>query len=340
MEVDHQRLLVGLCYRSPASTMENDEKLLAVMEKAVLQIATHRVLIMGDFNFPETDYASEHVVGKDKEQDTGIVSVFQHATDATRIRQNQTPSKLDYVFTDEENLTEVVNYEVPLGKSDHVVLTWTLLLTIPPVPSNQVKHNYHKGDYQGIQRSLQAIQWKDRWEGITVNEMWVDFREILRKVVDMYIPLKKEGKRVRNRLSNHVQRKIWIVCNHFFTSMMQIVCQPNCGTNTLDKILSCSTRSEWWRWQLTATIRPSLRFMRVCVKCQRFIASTFTGGTRLHSMQRSFSMPPTPLTSQIRAPRPVQTRRLTHRQSSTIFIWSQCNCSTSTTRSKSSQRPA
>ena len=43
---------------------------------------------------------------------------------------------------------------------------------------------------------------------------------------------------------------------------------------------------------------------------------------------------------QIRAPRPVQTRRLTHRQSSTIFIWSQCNCSTSTTRSKSSPRPA
>jgi len=123
VEVDHQRLLVGLCYRSPASTTENDEKLLAVMEKAVLQIAMHWVLIMGDFNFPEIDYASEHVVGKNKEQDTGIVSVFQHVTDATRIRQNQTPSKLDYVFTDEENLTEVVNYEVPLGKSDHVVLT-------------------------------------------------------------------------------------------------------------------------------------------------------------------------------------------------------------------------
>ena len=129
-------------------------------------------------------------------------------TNATRIRQNQTPSKLDYVFTDEENLIEVVNYEVPLGKSDDVVLTWTLLLMIPPVPSNQVKHNYHKGDYEGIQRSLQTIQWKDRWEGITVNEMWVDFRQKLRKVVDMYIPLKTEGKRVRNRLSNHVQRKI------------------------------------------------------------------------------------------------------------------------------------
>ena len=38
--------------------------------------------------------------------------------------------------------------------------------------------------------------------------MWVDFRQRPKKVVDMYIPLKTEGKRVRNRLSNHVQRKI------------------------------------------------------------------------------------------------------------------------------------
>jgi len=214
VEVDHQRLLLGLCYKSPTSTTETDEKLLAAMEKTVLQIATHQVLIIGDFNFPEIDYASEHVVGRDKESPemffnkTQELCLFQHVTDATRIRQNQTPTKLDYVFTDEKNLIEVVKYKVPFGKSDHVVLTWTLLLAIPPVPNNHVKYNYHKGDYQGIQRSLQTIQRKDRWDRITVNVMWVDFREVLKKVVDVYIPLKKEGKRVRNRLSNHVRRKI------------------------------------------------------------------------------------------------------------------------------------
>ena len=41
-----------------------------------------------------------------------------HIIHVTRSRQNQ--FKLDYVFTDEENLIDVVNYE---GKSDHVVLT-------------------------------------------------------------------------------------------------------------------------------------------------------------------------------------------------------------------------
>ena len=58
-----------------------------------------------------------------------------------------------------------------------------------------MKYNYHKGDYCSIQSSLQTIQWKDRWKGLTVNEMWMDFKELLREVVDLHIPLKKECKK-------------------------------------------------------------------------------------------------------------------------------------------------
>ena len=123
------------------------------------------------------------------------------------------------------------------------------------------------------------------------------------------------------------------------TGLTQIVCQPTRGANTLDKIYvsshSSSTRSEWWRRSLRAIIRPSSRFLTVRVKCRRPTASTYTGGTLQHSAPTSFSTPPV-RTSQTRARRPVPTRRSTHRQSSTIFIRSQCNCSTSTTRSKSS----
>ena len=128
VEVDHQRALIGLCYRSPTSTIQNDEKLLSVMEKAVLRKAAHHILIMGDFNFPEIDYASDRVVGRDTDPPAMFFTkmqelcLFQHVNDATRIRQNQTPTKLDYIFTEEENLIEMINYEVPLGKSDHVVL--------------------------------------------------------------------------------------------------------------------------------------------------------------------------------------------------------------------------
>ena len=232
VEVDHQRLLIGLCYRSPTSTIENDEKLLSVMEKAVSRIAAHHILIMGDFNFPEIDYASERVSSRDTEPPamfffkTQELCLFQHVNDATRIRQNQTPTKLDYIFTEEENLIDMINYEVPLGKSDHVVLTWKLLLATPSVPSNQAKYNYHKGDYWSIQSSLQMIQWKDRWEGKTVKEMWTDFTEVLREAVDLHIPLKKDGKRRRNRLSKQTRRKIRERCQAWWK-----YCQYRSGRN-------------------------------------------------------------------------------------------------------------
>ena len=36
VELNHQRLLVGLCYRCPTSTTVNDDKLLYLMEKSCL----------------------------------------------------------------------------------------------------------------------------------------------------------------------------------------------------------------------------------------------------------------------------------------------------------------
>ena len=69
--------------------------------------------------------------------------LFQHIAQATRACQNQNPSTLDYIFTDEDNIIESSEYEDPLGKSDHVVLTWELAVTTDTIPANQMKLNYH-----------------------------------------------------------------------------------------------------------------------------------------------------------------------------------------------------
>jgi len=160
VELNEQRLLVGLCYRSPTSTDINDEKLRSVIEKAILRATTYHLLIMGDFNYPQIDYASENVAAKPTDQPT-LKHLYQHVRDATRIRQNRTPTTLDYVFTEEENLIELINYEAPLGTSDHVVLAWKLLLATPTISSSQVKFNFHKGEYESMRNSLRLIDWKE-----------------------------------------------------------------------------------------------------------------------------------------------------------------------------------
>ena len=157
VELDHHRLLVGLCYRCPKSTLENDNKLLQVMEAAVLSTTSDHVLIMGDFNYPEINYVDETVTASVNDPSTVFFNktqelcLFQHVTEATRVRQHQIPSTLDYVFTDQENLIEVITYEPPLAKSDHVVFHWNLLLAVQDIKSTQMKCNYHRGNFEDIQ---------------------------------------------------------------------------------------------------------------------------------------------------------------------------------------------
>ena len=43
---------------------------------------------------------------------------------------SQQPSTLDYIFVDEDNLIEDIEYNEPLGKSDPVTLQWNLLLQV------------------------------------------------------------------------------------------------------------------------------------------------------------------------------------------------------------------
>ena len=100
------------------------------------------------------------------------------------------------MFTEEENLIELINYEAPLGTSDHVVLTWKLLLATPTISSSQVKFNFHKGEYdESMRNSLKLFDWKERWKGKAVDEMWSDFTKIQYELVKMHIPLKREGKK-------------------------------------------------------------------------------------------------------------------------------------------------
>jgi exonuclease III len=56
VELEETSLIVGLCYRSPSSTSENNQRLLKEVEKAAKCKRSDHVVIMGDFNYPTIDY--------------------------------------------------------------------------------------------------------------------------------------------------------------------------------------------------------------------------------------------------------------------------------------------
>jgi ribonuclease P/MRP protein subunit RPP40 len=126
------------------------------------------------------------------------LAMNQQVTEFTRVRQGQQPSMLDYVFTDEQNMVELINYEVPLGKSDHVCLQWTVSLERPNSKENQTKLNYWKGNFIEITRELTEIEWKSEFQGLDVEEMFHKFHTVLMHLVHKHVPVKKPVKKKKS----------------------------------------------------------------------------------------------------------------------------------------------
>ena len=80
-----------------------------------------------------------------KSQDLYLI---QNVTDETRIREGQQASVIDYIFTDEDLLVDNLQYETPLGKSDHVCLVWDYITDVLEIEGPHVKLDYWKGNYK------------------------------------------------------------------------------------------------------------------------------------------------------------------------------------------------
>jgi hypothetical protein len=121
VKLKENTILIGLCYRSPSSTVENNKLLLNLLDRASSSRLASQMVIMGDFNYPEIDYVNNEVnSGPESEASkffykTHDLALTQHVVKSTRIRQGRRPSLLDYLFSSEENLIEQVRYEVPIG---------------------------------------------------------------------------------------------------------------------------------------------------------------------------------------------------------------------------------
>jgi len=80
----------------------------------------------------------------------------------------------------------------PLGKSDHVVLTWKITIHAEELKSYLKKYNYWKGDYSAITQHLSEVGWTDELSGKSVDGMWNYFKEVVTTLMDTYIPLKSD----------------------------------------------------------------------------------------------------------------------------------------------------
>ena len=99
----------------------------------------------------------------------------------------------NYIFTDEERLVEKLDYDTPLGKSDHVCLTWSYIIKVTEDQQmpNISMLNYWKGNYSQMNAELKQVNWDDEFAGKATEESWDSFKQILENSIQKNLPVKK-----------------------------------------------------------------------------------------------------------------------------------------------------
>ena len=103
--------------------------------------------------------------------------LVQHVTQPTRIRTGNEPSVLDLIFTNEEGMMSDLNYQSSLGKSDHLLISFSFNCYTTAVfqGSQQVKYNYHRGNYQSLKANLSR---DEEFRGFDLSRSWSSLTEM------------------------------------------------------------------------------------------------------------------------------------------------------------------
>ena len=153
------------------------------------------ILILGDFNFKEINWDlfncnvnETHPAYKFLECVRDCY-LFQHVKQPTRFRDGQEPSILDLVLTNEEHMVNNITYSPGLGKSDHLTITFQFVCYTETVETAFTKRNYFKGNYKKISSELEAVDWNQALERLSLSESWENLVDKLINLIESNVPV-------------------------------------------------------------------------------------------------------------------------------------------------------
>ena len=114
-----EKTLVGVCYRSPNSSVDEDRALFRMLGN----VKDSKAMIVGEFNFGDINWERQEATGQSKEFLDSVNDNFLYQR-----RNEETGGRkiLDLVLSSEENIVVGLEVGEPFGTSDHRVIRWTL----------------------------------------------------------------------------------------------------------------------------------------------------------------------------------------------------------------------
>ena len=185
------------CYAAPCIHIHN----------AISEVSTGDCIIMGDFNHGNIKWDSLQSTGLEDQRFLYLVQdhfLTQHVLEPTRAARG-----LYIVLSSQKEFVDNVVIQEPLGSSDHNQLHFNMNIKSDKTKVKQCRRNFRKGNYKEIRKSLALIDGNDKMKNKAATECWNMLRRELDSAIDSYVPMKKQGKRYKNKhLSKEAFRKI------------------------------------------------------------------------------------------------------------------------------------
>ena len=164
----NDRLLIGCIYRSPNSTIANDDKINELLRRASGLNFSH-LLVFGDLNHPSINW-HDNTSPPDGNHPANLFMesardafLTQHVTEPTHYRGNNTPNTLDLIFTNEEGMLEQLKYLAPVGSSHHSLLKFDFCCYSKTDRPRVNKYKYDRGNYDIMRETMATRNWDNEF---------------------------------------------------------------------------------------------------------------------------------------------------------------------------------
>ena len=154
-EAGKSTLSVGLVYRSPNISMEENEKI----HNAIKEVSKRDCIIMGDFNHGHIQWTSLQSTGREDQEFLNLVQdsfLSQHVLEATRGE-----NVLDIVLSSQKEFVDNVKICEPLGCSDHNQIHFIIKVKGERNRNIRYRKYFHKGRYKDMREYLAKIDWNN-----------------------------------------------------------------------------------------------------------------------------------------------------------------------------------
>ena len=192
---NNEPYIVGVFYRSPNSTPESNAKLNSLITQLCENHTREKLILMGDFNHPNIDWAEESCNKMKNHPDMLFLEMvqqnylFQHCNEPTHHRALQCPNILDLILTNVEGFISPIGYLPPLGKSHHSVLEFNIEASVPSRESTITKFQINKGNYNEMRSFVKGVPWDAIiTDEMNVNDTWEVINDMLQVAKEKFIP--------------------------------------------------------------------------------------------------------------------------------------------------------